>query len=328
MKIDFAFIDSVRIGTFLRPRDGEKKIGEHIFYASESIEKSLAVFQGQYVILGVEEDIGPRANLGNSGAIYAFKSFLNRFLNMQDNRFINLNNVMMLGRVKAETLETGFAKRRQNVAELDAYLIDILLKVYAAGKIPILVGGGHNNAYPLIAAHHKSKMQAIDVLNLDAHADFRPLEGRHSGNAFSYAMQEKMIKSYTIHGLHSAYCNEEMLDELDINSAQYTRFEDYLDGNRNLSDDATEYARKNQNAAFGIELDMDAIAFMPSSAYTPSGWSINEARLWLRNLTRENVPAYLNLTEGSCELNTWSDAILGKTLAYLIYDLIAKPENT
>jgi formiminoglutamase len=327
MKIDFAFLDSIRINTFLRPRDGEKKIGEHIFYASESIEKSLADFKGQFVLLGVEEDIGPRANLGNSGAIYAFKSFLSRFLNMQDNRFVNLHNIMMLGRVKAETLETGFAKRRQNVAELDAYLKEILIKVYKAGKIPILVGGGHNNAYPLIAAYYEAKAQTLDVLNLDAHADFRPLEGRHSGNAFSYAMHEKMINSYTIHGLHSAYCNEEMLEELDKNKVEYTLFEQYLDGQRKLSDDAIEFARKHNNEAFGIELDMDAIAFMPSSAYTPSGWSVSEARLWIRNLTKHQTPAYLNLTEGSCELNTWSDAILGKTLAFFVYDLIAKPMN-
>jgi hypothetical protein len=30
----------------------------------------------------------------------------------------------------------------------------------------------------------------------------------------------------------------------------------------------------------------------------------------------------LNLTEGACELDTWSDSILGKSLAYLVYDLI------
>jgi len=325
MKIDFAFIDSIRINTFLRHREGERKIGEHIFYAADSIEQSLDNFKGEFVLLGVEEDIGPRANLGNSGAMYAFKSFLSRFLNMQDNRFVDIENIMILGRVKAETLETGYAKRRKNVEELDAFLQNILLKVYRAGKIPILVGGGHNNAYPLMAAYKEAKAKKIDVVNLDAHADYRLLEGRHSGNSFTYARQNNFLESYTIHGLHSAYINEQMLGRMDQDMIQYTLFENYLGGQNDLKSDALKYAARFKEQAFGIELDMDAIAFMPSSAYTPSGFTINEARIWLRSLIESKPPAYVNLTEGACELNTWSDSILGKSLAYLVYDIISKP---
>lgn len=324
MKIDFAFIDGIRINTFLRPREGEVKIGESITFAQESIDLSLENFQGDYVLIGVEEDIGPRANLGQGGAIFAFKSFLNRFLNMQVNRFIDVDKIMILGRVKAETMESGYAKRRENVAELDAFLIDILQKVYHFNKIPVLVGGGHNNAYPLIAAYAKSKQKPLDVVNLDAHADFRPLEGRHSGNSFSYAKAQQYLKNYTIHGLHKAYNSESMLKEMEENDVAYTVFEDYIDGMRNLSEDATDFANKHLSEPFGVELDMDAIAMMPSSAYTPSGWTVNDARAWLRNLTKEQKPAYLNLTEGACELDTWSDSILGKSLAYFVYDLINK----
>lgn len=323
MKIDFAFIDGMRINTFLRPREGEVKIGERIKFAEYSIEQSLADFKGDYVLLGVEEDIGPRANLGQAGAMFAFKSFLNRFLNMQVNRYIDIENIMILGRVKAETLESGFAKRRQNVEELDAFLIDILSKVYASGKIPILVGGGHNNAYPLIAAFSKTDGVPLNVINLDAHADFRPLEGRHSGNSFSYAKHEKYLNSYTIHGLHKAYNSEMMLQEMERNNVHFTVFGDYIDGLRNLREDAHNFAKANTNSVFGIELDMDSIALMPSSAYTSSGWTVNDARAWLRALTKLNKPAYLNLTEGACELNTWSDSILGKALAYLVYDLLS-----
>jgi formiminoglutamase len=324
MKIDFAFIDGVRINTFLRPREGEVKIGERVNFAEESIEKSLQNFKGDYVLLGVEEDIGPRANLGQSGALYAFKSFLNRFLNMQVNRFINIENIMILGRVKAETLESGFAKRRKNVEELDNFILEIIRKIYAVGKIPIIVGGGHNNAYPLIAAYAKTFGKPIDVINLDAHADFRPLEGRHSGNSFSYAKKEEFLGSYTIHGLHKAYNSESMLNDMEQNNVSFTVFEDYLIGQRNLREDAVAYAQNHKNEPFGIELDMDAIAFMPSSAYTSSGWSVNDARAWLKSLSSVEKPAYLNLTEGACELNTWSDSILGKALAYLVYDLLTE----
>lgn len=324
MKLDFTHIDSVRISTFLHPRDGEQKIGERIKYATNSIEESLADFKGQYVLLGVEEDIGPRANLGQAGAFYAFKSFLNRFLNMQVTQFIDIDNIMMLGRVKAETLETGYTKRRQNVEELDDFLVDILEKIYRAGKTPIIVGGGHNNAYPLIKAYYLAFNKKIDVINLDAHADFRILEGRHSGNSFSYAKRDGFLDSYTVYGLHKAFNCEAMLQDMQNQGVDFTFFEDYLDDERTLKADTEAYLNRIENKPFGIELDLDSIAMMPSSAYTASGWSVNEARTWLRKLSKNRVPAYINLTEGACELGTWSDAILGKTLAYFVYDLINK----
>ncbi len=324
MKIDFAHIDSVRISTFLRPREGETKIGERITYAAHSIEESLADFKGQYVLLGVEEDIGPRANLGQPGAIFAFKSFLNRFLNMQVSSDVNIDNLMMLGRVKAETLETGYAKRRQNVAELDDFLVEILILVYKAGKTPIIVGGGHNNAYPLMKAYYLANQRKVDVINLDAHADFRLLEGRHSGNSFSYAMNDGFLDTYTIFGLHRAYNGQGMLEEMKKHGVRFTFFEEYLDGTKDLRSDVEELLKNYTNRPLGVELDLDAIAMMPSSAYSPSGWSVDQARTWLRQVTKNKVPAYLNLTEGACELGTPSDAILGKTLAYMVHDVICR----
>jgi len=231
---------------------------------------------------------------------------------------------MILGRVKAETLETGFAKRRQNVSELDDFLVPILERVYRIGKTPILVGGGHNNAYPLIKAFNKVTSEKLDVINLDAHADFRNLEGRHSGNSFSYAWKENCLKSYTVLGLHRPYNSDKMLEEMSKEGIHFTFFEDYLDEKIDLFSDTNRFLDQVHGKSFGIELDMDAIAFMPSSAYTPSGWSVNEARKWLRKLSKNNVPAYINLTEGACELGTTSDTILGKTLAYFVYDLINK----
>lgn len=286
------------------------------------MQQSLIDFKGQYVLLGIEEDIGPRANLGQPGALFAYKSFLNRFLNMQVTQFIDIDNLMILGRVKAETLETGYAKRRQNVQELDEFLIEILTKVYQAGKTPIVVGGGHNNAYPLMKSYFIARNKKIDVINLDAHADFRIMEGRHSGNSFSYAMHEGFLNSYTVLGLHKPFNCEAMLEDMEAKGVHYTFFEDYLDGNANLQNDVDNFLLKMNNGSFGIELDLDSIAMMPSSAYTSSGWSVNEARSWLRKLSKNRVPNYVNLTEGACELGTWSDAILGKTLAYFVYDLI------
>ena len=75
---------------------------------------------------------------------------------------------------------------------LSLTLLKIIIK---AKKIPIIVGGGHNNAYGIIKGSALALNKKINVLNIDAHADFRPLEGRHSGNGFSYAFHEGFIKN-------------------------------------------------------------------------------------------------------------------------------------
>lgn len=55
---------------------------------------------------------------------------------------------------------------------------------------PIAIGGGHNNAYPMLKGYSLAKKEKINAINCDPHADFRALEGRHSGNGFSYAVND------------------------------------------------------------------------------------------------------------------------------------------
>ena len=322
MNKDFAFIDAQRLHAHLSIRNNEVKIGEQITFAKDNIVDSLNAFKGKYVLLGVEEDIGPRANGGMPGAMGAFKAFLTRFLNMQSNEFIDARNLMIIGRAKFDCIDTGFESLRANVSEMDEYVSGILSPIYEAGKIPILVGGGHNNAYPLIHAHFDALNRKIDVVNLDPHADFRCLEGRHSGNSFSYAMSHGLLNSYTVHGMHKAYNSAEMLGRMKEYGVSYTCFEDYLDEKASLFQDAQTYVASHTNG-YGVELDLDAIALMPTSAMSPSGWSVNEARRWLRIMKNGN-PRYFHFTEGAPELDTNGGNKVGKTLAYLVSDIIEK----
>ena len=53
----------------------------------------------------------------------------------------------------------------------------------------------------------------MDVVNLDPHADCRNVaEGRHSGNGFSTAFGEGLIRKYFLCGYHNRYnsqaCNQ------------------------------------------------------------------------------------------------------------------------
>jgi formiminoglutamase len=75
----------------------------------------------------------------------------------------------------------------------------------------------------------------------------------------------------------------------------------------------------------GIEIDMDSIAYMPSSAFSPSGWSLDQMRTLLLKLGHIKPQiAYLNLTEAA-PLDERDDLIVGKALSYLVRDFVRMP---
>ena len=149
------------------------------------------------------------------------------------------------------------------------------------------------------------------------------MEGRHSGNSFSYAIHEGLIKKYHVFGLHQAYLNASSLNYLNDNQAGYTFYEDYLDGHRQLSDDIEKLILDQVlHTSIGLEIDMDCIADMPSSAISPSGWRLDEIRSVVRKLANSTLNiAYLHLTE-SAPISDEDKKKVGKALSYLVRDFI------
>lgn len=298
-------------------REGETKLGEQL--ASDWRDKDC-----RYVLLGICEDIGPRANNGHAGARNGFDAFMPAFANMQVNRFIDPGAVHLLGRIDpvGSDAELDLVAARERVSELDGFVLRILLPIMAAGKIPIVIGGGHNNAYPLIEAASRVLQQPIDVVNLDPHADCRPLEGRHSGNSFSYAIANGFLRNYTVLGLHRARNNEAMLKYMDEHHVHYTFFGDYLMDPLSFRRDLHGFLAQDVSP-LGVELDLDVIRHMPSSAFSPSGMAIEDGRYYLRAILGSSRKVlYVHLPEAAP--NTPSQGrIVGKALAYLVHDVIS-----
>jgi len=189
-------------------------------------------------------------------------------------------------------------------------------------KIPIIIGGGHNNAYPIIKTIYTVLQSKLNVVNLDPHADCRIEEGRHSGNPFSFAFSNGYIDEYTVLGLHKAYNSEYLLSYLDANKFQYTFFDDYIGNPALYRKDILEVAEElSGSTAIGIDLDLDAIQHMPTSAYSPSGISVEDARFYARIMGSLDNVRYFHLPEGAPK-NTDEDKIIGKTLAYLVWEFI------
>jgi formiminoglutamase len=295
-------------------RPNETKLAERI-----SIAPNLDPCK--YVILGICEDIGPQANHGFPGSTNAFTAFISRFVNTQSNRFLSGEEIGILGVVKQDCQFENISKSRNLVAELDDFVCSILDPIFKKGQIPIVIGGGHNNAFPISQAHFEASNQSLHVINLDPHADCRSLEGRHSGNPFSYGIKEGYINNYTVLGLHENYNSETIYNFLDTHDCRYTFFEKYLLDPEKLLEDLNASLNQQSQTSIGLEIDLDAISNMPSSAFTPSGFELNLVRKYIKIAGENTKVKYLHLPEGA-PINDHENRIIGKTLSYLVIDFI------
>jgi formiminoglutamase len=219
------------------------------------------------------------------------------------------------------------------VEYVDTRVLEIVKNITAAGKIPIIIGGGHNNAYPNIKGSsmglkqcEKQKTKGINVINCDPHTDFRPLEGRHSGNGFSYAYEENLLKKYAVLGIHESYNTQRVIDKFgnDTENLFYNTYEDiFVRENKTFNHAMQECIDFCEGCYCGIELDLDAITNVPSSAKTSSGISPVQARQYIYNAAKKLNACYLHIAEGAPILShIKADNKTGKLIAYLVADFI------
>ncbi|WP_010229753.1 formimidoylglutamase [Gillisia marina] len=319
------------ISNILKTREGETKFGEKISFIQDF--EALASSSSKYVLFGIPEDIGVRANLGRSGASRAWETCLNSLLNIQANQYTKPENLILLGEVDCtEALEKAsnidpkdpnyIQKLGDLVSKIDAITSAVVQKIVTAGKIPIIVGGGHNNAYGNIKGTSEALKKQIHVLNIDAHTDLRKTDIRHSGNGFSFARKDGFLAKYRIFGLHQNHTPQYIFEDM-LHSANdgYRLFEHLLlMPSEKIVQAFREELEFVSHDNFGLELDCDAIKGFPSSAQTPSGFAINMIRNFIRIASEEEHIKYLHICEATS--NDTSEAKVGKALSYFITDFI------
>ena len=302
-------------------REGESKLGQRMGCIARLDE--LKNHPAKFVLIGIPEDVGVRANGGQPGAARNWEPVLQAICNIQSTAKLSGEELLVLGTINVteEQFEGAYAdtfRLRELVSQIDEKVFELMLQVFNAGKVPLVIGGGHNNAYPLLKALSKSKKAPVNALNMDAHADFRALEGRHSGNGFSYAFEEGYLHKYAVWGLHENYNSQYLIDQLNAypDRISYTFFEDFLTWK---TDPGSAFDRSMQfvQGVYGLELDMDCLAYASASAATPSGFTAEVIRSMLYQ-TRAFKPAYFHICEGMAE----KQALLPKLIAFLVSDFI------
>ncbi len=291
----------LQIEDFCNPRPDETKLGETMYWLDKNWKHQLEGSSWQHVIVGVDEDFGPRANYGQPGAKGFFQATLKKLCNQQENLFASGKNTAILGVLSPENLAetTDKAVLSNQVKNLDQTLSEILLPLFKAGKTPIILGGGHNNALPLLRASSIAYNTPMQVVNVDAHADFRNTDLRHSGNSFSTAYLKGYLGYYLMVGLHKNYNNQSMLESLATCRGAHLFLEDWL-----KLGGQTEYLAQwlttqlHSKLPLGLEIDLDALAGLAASAQTFFGFSVDTVRQLISYIANNCNPRYVNITEG------------------------------
>jgi formiminoglutamase len=341
----FKFYSKEDILSVTKIRRYETKIGERVQHIKSENDwgQQLEQSSAKYVLLGIPEDIGVKGNYGIGGADTNWLPFLSSFLNMQSNDFMTGEDILLLGHFDFGDLKFLIENNAYGYEEMiDAYrhavnLVDdevenIIKLIASCKKIPIVIGGGQNNAYPIIKAVSKGLYKAgvlplaqINVVNLDAHADFRTAEGRHSGNAFRYADDDGFLGKYCIVALHESYVTQNVL--MDIHSdpfIDYTSYEEiFLYERKNFIQAVAHATGFTEDTYTGIELDLDCIENVLSSAASPMGISVLHARQYVTLAAQDAKVAYLHISEGATQLSDGRrNESTGKLISYLVSDFV------
>lgn len=327
----------------------ETKLGEQIqvIHDPSQLEQSIKQSTAEYVLFGIPEDIGAKANESLGGSDTAWIPFLQSFLNIQSNDFIAGSEILMIGHFDFGDIQYAIENNAHGSEErLEAYRhavniiddeVEVLVKMITSNeKIPIVIGGGHNNSYPLIKGAAKGLHKAgiiplaqINCVNLDAHTDYRPLEGRHSGNAFRYAEEDGYLQKYCVIGVHENYIPQNIwIDIVNNPFIDLISYEDiFILEKRNFTQAVAHATGFTEDNYIGLELDLDCIENILSSAISPSGLSPLHARQYLTFAATDSKIAYLHICEGATRLNDGRKSeTTGKLINFLVSDFIKARE--
>lgn len=305
----FEFIEATEQSFSFSKREGETRLWEEFSLGRPKPND-------RFVIIGISEDHGPQFNKGLGGAQQGFQASIERLGHMQSNAFLSGSGICVLGELQQRT---PFSSHNNTVVELDEMVETLLDEYLLPHQQVIVLGGGHNNALPLLRYQAKQRQQ-VTCFNIDPHADLRETKERHSGNPFSFALEEGILKMYHVIGLHESYNNQYILKQFEQEALSFQTFETYLDAPIDFLQVLNDKLNSTESD-IQLDIDLDSIPFMPASAWTPSGFSLDQVRSLLRFISRAKNVHTLHLPEGAPktedELKFYS-----KSMAYLISDFI------
>lgn len=337
----FKFYSKQNILAETRIRKFETRIGEIIQHLDigtnwiENLERSSA----KYILFGIPEDLGIKANQTYSEEYLAWFPFLDSFLNIQSNDFLTGENILLLGHfdftdlkllieANAMSNEEKTEAYRHAVMQIDEEVEKLIKVITELRKIPIMIGGGQNNAYPAIKGAAKGLLKAaviplaqINCINLGSYTHYQAMEGRHSGNAFRYADEDGYLNRYCIVGLDENHLQQNVWKEITENPfVDFITYEDiFLHDKKNFIQ-AVAYATEfTEDSYTGIDIDIACI----EDALNGSNITGLHARQFITFVATDVNVAYLQICESANEHSEQKPHFnKGKIISHLVADFV------
>lgn len=231
------------------------------------------ISEGDIVLLGIPQDIGVERNGGRKGAAeapFTVRECLGKFsvngLGKQKVVVHDIGNIMCEGR----TLEDIRADHQA-----------IILALLEKGANIVVIGGGHDNAFPSTQALRHA-CSRFAVINIDPHLDVRELvEGKgHSGSPFREMLEQAKPELFIEFGTQQFSAATHHRDFVVESGGSIIPYEHIrLVGNPALQLSELLVGIEQGGMALHVSFDMDAVnaAYAPGvSASAPIGFTADE----------------------------------------------------
>ena len=156
----------------------DPRLGD-LIESSESIEEGGGI---RCVIVGCPQHLGIERNNGRPGAGEGPHAIRKSLYKLATSAILNANRDGTLRIADGGDIDTD----GKTLEQIHDELHDVVENLLSQGFFPIVLGGGHDCVWPIISAYEEVG-ESYGLINIDAHADVRPLKNdmkAHSGSPF------------------------------------------------------------------------------------------------------------------------------------------------
>lgn len=305
---------------YSRDPENDPRIGDLLVPLQAVPAEALSV-----VIIGVPQHIGVERNGGRPGAAGAPAAIRKQLFRLATSAVLDVVRDGLLAIVDGGDVQTEGKTLEQIHDEQE----DVVYRHLANGRLPILLGGGHDTAWPTIRALDR-RGSPYGVVNIDAHADVRPLidgSRTHSGSPFYQMLTASASalapSAFVEFGLQHHAVAKAHLDFLASRGATVMMLDDVRRRGLPAAWDRAMAVLTSTGSSY-VSLDMDAFA----SAYAPGvsapaadGFAPHELGYCLRQMGRNATLAAMDVVEGNPSYDV--DNRTAKLAATMIMEVLA-----
>lgn len=258
---------------FSRSDSSDPRMGDLVLRGEKNFSDDITIG-----IVGVPVDDGVKRNGGRVGAKGGPDAIRTEFYK---------RTAFVIGKERSPSsvpvFDFGDVKPGKTLEETHESLTDVVQTLVNAGIVPIVLGGGHDIAYPNFAGFSAGKKN-VGVINIDTHLDYRkPIPKRNSGTSFRQMLDQHMSPLNAMNlvqiGIQSFANAEDHYSELVERGATVFSLRDVrTDGITKVLELAYELATSSTDSLY-ISFDLDAVhsADAPGvSAPLPTGLTPEE----------------------------------------------------